>query len=56
MKTEWLEWFKIVSEVYIKPGAQTEQLNGKPAQTYHYKIVPYTRFIQVTSKNQQILV
>jgi hypothetical protein len=36
-----LEWFKIVSEVYIKPGAQTEQLNGKPAQTYHYKIVPY---------------
>ena len=36
-----IEWFKIISEVYIKPGAQTEQLNGNPAQTYHYKIVPY---------------
>ena len=36
-----VEWFKIISEVYIKPGAQAEQLNGAPAQTYHYKIVPY---------------
>ena len=36
-----IEWFKIISEVFVKPGAQAEQLNGEPAKTYHYKIVPY---------------
>jgi hypothetical protein len=36
-----IEWFKIISEVFVKPGAQAEQLNGEPSKTYHYKIVPY---------------
>lgn len=36
-----IEWFKIISEVFVKPGAQAEHLNGEPAKTYHYKIVPY---------------
>ena len=36
-----IEWFKIVSEVFVKPGAQTEFLNGDSAKTYHYKVLPY---------------
>lgn len=36
-----IDWFRIVSEVFIRPGAQQEQLNGESAKTYHYKIVPY---------------
>jgi hypothetical protein len=36
-----IEWFKIVGETYIKPGAAQEQLNGESAKVYHYKVVPY---------------
>lgn len=39
--TGMIDWFRIVSEVFIRPGAQQEQLNGESAKTYHYKIVPY---------------
>lgn len=36
-----VDWFRIASEVFIRPGAAQEQLNGESAKTYHYKIVPY---------------
>lgn len=36
-----VEWFKITTETFVKPGAAQEQLTGEPAKVYHYKVVPY---------------
>lgn len=36
-----VEWFKVTTETFIKPGASQEQLTGEPAKVYHYKVVPY---------------